>query len=181
MSCGLACFLINYTEIVNLFGKSDYLKSHTVAVILSPYPIFMLLSYIVLILAILKKKTKYISHVYLITAVINIVLNLILVPALGIEGSAIATTVSFLLLCIIIVKATSFSLKDYRIEGRKLVREILIMCLMIFVFSIVNLVGVSINVHIMVKSIVYLVVFFILILSFRIVKKQDLNDFRSIS
>lgn len=55
----------------------------------------------------LVKQTKYNFHINLLAAITNIILNVLLIPLIGIMGAAVATTISYILMLIICVYVTS--------------------------------------------------------------------------
>lgn len=44
----------------------------------------------------LTKKTKYVSYIFMVAAILNLVLNYFLIPFAGIQGAALATVITFL-------------------------------------------------------------------------------------
>ena len=91
-------YLVNYESLILLVGKADYLQTKTNALLLAPYPIFMFLAYVNQIVIILTGDTKSVPKIYAVMVAVNIALNALLIPILGYEGSAIASSASYFVL-----------------------------------------------------------------------------------
>ena len=79
----------SYTESITVFKIA--LVSHLVFPMIAVMPITLEIN----------KKTKYISYAYIIAAIINIILNWILINKLGIIGAVAATYISFIALVLL--------------------------------------------------------------------------------
>jgi len=78
----------------------------------------------------LTKNVKFLSVIWIIALIINIILNFILIPILGIEGAAISTLISyFIVMCVSIFK--SRSLLRFEIDISKLIKVFFIAILMV--------------------------------------------------
>jgi O-antigen/teichoic acid export membrane protein len=82
-------------EIVTLVSGTQYLEAANIIPWLLVYPLLSLLNYLLYQIILLRKRTVLIGITYAIGAVLNIALNLLLIPKFGITGSAIATVVSY--------------------------------------------------------------------------------------
>lgn len=78
----------------------------------------------------LTKNVKFLSFIWIIALIINIVLNFILIPILSIEGAAISTLISYLIvMCVSIFK--SRSLLKFETDISKLIKVFFISIVMV--------------------------------------------------
>ena len=78
----------------------------------------------------LTKNVNFLSYIWIIALIINIVLNFILIPILSIEGAAVSTFISYLfVMCVSIFK--SRSLLRFELDIFKLIKVLLIALLMV--------------------------------------------------
>ncbi len=84
------------------------------------------------------KKTYYILYIMLISLVINVSLNIILIPFFNMYGAAVSNFVSFFLLCLITYR---FSMKNYffKYEWGKIFSMIFAFIILVFPFYYFNL------------------------------------------
>ncbi len=95
-----ACFLSK--DVVNVFLSDSYSKSINIIIILLTAHLFSAIMGISSVLYILQsKRSKLNLQVAMLSAVINVILNFILIPKFGIYGAAIATLLSMLILNVI--------------------------------------------------------------------------------
>lgn len=104
-------------EILNLFSQN---KEYIVAYKVVPYITFSKLLFgIYMIFTVgvtLTNKTKYISFSNIIAAILNIILNFIFIPELGIIGAALASMISFIVRTIILyLYSQKFYFINYKI------------------------------------------------------------------
>lgn len=107
----ILCFYIQ--EIITLFATPEYSKACTVTPFVALGYIFFNLYYILDIGFLFEKKTYWYFIISSTAAGVNVGLNFILIPQLGILGAAIATTGAFLVLP---VMAFTVSQKYYPIQ-----------------------------------------------------------------
>jgi O-antigen/teichoic acid export membrane protein len=99
---------------------------------------------------ILEKKMKIIGQIWIISAILNLVLNFVLVPFVGIMGAAISTLLSFTLNLIFISYYTSKSIK-LNIDVKFILKSIfssIIMCFMIIEFNPIGIFNLMISIGI---------------------------------
>lgn len=103
----------------------------------------------------LEKQTKIPSYLWLISAPINVILNVIMVPILGIIGAAITTLIGYTLLAILAVYYSQKFLKydfNFKFIFKSIISS-LIMSLVIInfpvngIFSLLEVIGISILVY----------------------------------
>jgi len=97
-----AVFFIFTPEILQIFTSKNYYSASWVAGILGYNIILIGVSYIALIGSSIKKKSSPYLYAMLIATVVTIVLDIVLIPRWGKEGSAIATLVAQFLVPVIL-------------------------------------------------------------------------------
>ena len=113
-----------------LTNKEIAEKGSMTTIIVSFSHLFLGISTIFSYPFLLTKNVKFLSVIWIIALIINISLNFILIPILGIEGAAISTLISyFTVMCLSIFK--SKHLLRFEIEISKLIKVLLIAILMV--------------------------------------------------
>lgn len=122
----------------------------------------------------LKKKTLYLPLITFIAAIINVVINLSLIPAIGIMGAALATLSSYITMSMLMY---FYSQKFYKInyEFMRILKITLAVILSFILFTIIP----STNYHLIVKLLL-VVVFVILLYLFRFLKKGELSTLKQL-
>ncbi len=127
-------------QIITLISGPEYLLAAPAISILIAFPLFAALITILTNNLMLRDKTRMIGYVYTGGAVLNIILNLFLIPKLGINGAAIATISSYLFMYIVFHFATkdqfSWNFKFLRIE-RMVAASLIIGAVLFFINPIV--------------------------------------------
>jgi len=116
----LAFSLFSY-EIIEVFSSSDkYLPASSIVPFIALGLFFGMMKDNVNIGLIIKKKTKIIGSITLFTVVINLILNILMIPVWGIIGAASSTLLSQIIFFIVIYY---FAQKQYRVpyEIRKII------------------------------------------------------------
>lgn len=106
---GVMGLFVMRRAIVTLISGPDYIGAASVIPFLALFPIFGALSMVFYQTLMLNNRTKLIGLIYLVSGIINIILNIILIPIYGMVGAAVVTTISYLLVFV----ATFFFAKDY--------------------------------------------------------------------
>lgn len=105
---------ITAPTIINLLSGDNYPVDKMLLVLICIAMIFQLLYNIYAYLIDLSRKTVWYNFIFLVTSVINILLNIVLVKAVGLNGVAISLIITyfiqFILTCIIGVKSTGIKL-----------------------------------------------------------------------
>ncbi len=86
--------------LIPLLSRPEYLKAGYSFMIFAIYPIVISVMYIYQQILLLDRETKFTGSHYLISAIINILLNLILVPRIGQLGAAISSLTAYTYLMI---------------------------------------------------------------------------------
>jgi len=120
----------------------------------------------------LKKRTKFIAFIFLISSVVNLIGNILLIPRLGIVGAATTTLISYIILFAFVVH---FSFKNFEIKlDYNYIPSLLICSILTFLFiyaSIHYLTITNIFLDIFLGSIFYLFA----IWTFKIITKKEIN------
>jgi len=121
-------------QLVTLISGVSYLNSAKVIPILIFYPIISSIMYMLYQNMLLRRKTKQIAVIYVLGGVINIILNLLLIPKYNIYGAAIATIISYVFMFFVMYalcyKHIEINLKFMKIE--KMVFASLLMGVLIY-------------------------------------------------
>ena len=109
----IAIGLITFKDIIVLLLGSRYRE----AVFIFPYLVFMPIMYTISETTVIgvnfKKKTKYHINIATVSAVFNLIGNLILVPRLGARGAAISTGLAYI---VFFACRTYYSNKFYKVN-----------------------------------------------------------------
>jgi len=98
--------------ILKKLATEEFAQHHWLVILIASGYLFVGIYQIFLYLMHLKEKTIIILYTFIFVAAVNIILNILLIPIIGIEGSAIATFISYFLQAILIY---FLSLKDFKI------------------------------------------------------------------
>ncbi|MBW2975182.1 polysaccharide biosynthesis C-terminal domain-containing protein [Candidatus Woesearchaeota archaeon] len=102
-------------QIITLISGTDYLLGSTAMAILILFPFFSFLTDLYSKNLALRDKTKLIASIYICGALLNIILNYFLIIKYGINGAAISTIISYLLVFLSFHLATKKQFSwDYR-------------------------------------------------------------------
>jgi O-antigen/teichoic acid export membrane protein len=131
--------------------------------------VFLGVYQIYLYLVLLKEKTNAILIIFIFTALCHIVLNMVLIPIWGIEGSAFATNISYILQAVL---TFSLSYKYFKIKfpfwfSLKILASASIMYAFMQFFHFKQM---SLNILI---SIAACIIYFALVLLFKVIKKEE--------
>jgi O-antigen/teichoic acid export membrane protein len=125
---------------------------------------------------VLAKKTKIIATIWIIAAILNLGLNIIVVPYMGILGAAITTLIAFSL-ALILASFYSFKYLKFDIDLRFLLKSIFASVVMSLVIIKWNPLGIlNVLIVIGVCAVVYSTVLLIL----KGIKKEEIEFFRNL-
>ena len=88
--------------ILNIIATSEFVINKGIVLMILLGFFFLGLSKIYQLTIYLKEKTKYFIPIYVVAAIINLSLNFLLIPKMGIAGAAVSTLLSYFLIFIII-------------------------------------------------------------------------------
>lgn len=116
----LVGFLVLSKEIVTMISGLNYLSSLSIVPFLMVFPLFEGINIVLRRSLSLKNKTTIIAKIYLIGIIVNLILNLVLIRFYGYYGAALATSITFLILTVMLIKANSghfsFNFKYLKLE-----------------------------------------------------------------
>jgi len=91
-------------EIVTLITGPKYVDDLYLLIYLLVFPLFEYFVFLYRKIFLLIDRTKFLAKIYIGACLLNIILNFMLIPYIGIVGAALATIISYLLLSIIMIK-----------------------------------------------------------------------------
>jgi len=97
----LVGLLVMRTALITLISGPAYLESASIIPWLIVFPLFGALNILLYQTLMLHGRTRFIGLLYIIVGMLNIALNIWLVPAIGMRGAAISTTTCYLLLFLV--------------------------------------------------------------------------------
>jgi O-antigen/teichoic acid export membrane protein len=124
----------------------------------------------------LEKKTRIIGSMWMIAAIINVVLNIILVPLFGIVAAAISTLIAY---TFIFAVSTFYSLKyikvnfDWRFTFKSLIASIIMSFVIIFI-NPTNIIGMLITIA------TSIVIYLLVILLFKGFSSNEIEFFKNL-
>lgn len=175
----LLLILIFPGVIINLLFGAEYLVAEN-ALRLLTIGAFLLTTFTVSqnLLSMAGKSKIILVNIVAIT-ILNIILNMILVPIYGITGAAFSTMISFILLGLAFLIEAAYYLKIIPIR-RKMINTLFAALIALSVlFLLRSLVEINL-ISIFLISITFLLVYFLLLLLFRSFDKHDLETARTI-
>ena len=125
---------------------------------------------------ILKKKTKIMGNVWIFAAILNIVLNIVLIPYIGIIGAAAATLVSYFIAFII---TTIYSFKYFKFDFDLvfIMKSTVASVLMSACIFLINPSGIlNVLITIVIGAIIYIGLLFVL----KGIKKEEFGFFKEL-
>ncbi|MBP0725122.1 polysaccharide biosynthesis protein [Bacillus sp. RG28] len=176
----IGCFVIlaisfNSKILLTLFATAEYLKAYKIIpLILFSYFLYGKSCFYCLGMQ-LRNKTYLDGPIMISGGVLNIILNLLLIPSWGMYGAAIATLISYVFINFIYLKA---SLPMYHIRYKKspIVNIYLVSIALYIVYYLISLQGFSIWIDPLL-SIFLLVSYFLLCVLIGVIKRTDLLTF----
>ena len=114
----------------------------------------------------LKKKTKIIGYLWIVVSVINIILNILLIPLLGITGAAVSTLISFVIMSLISIylstREDNFKIILNNNDILKYIFSSIIMGISVYFLSYISKSIFGIIINILLGIIVYLFLLYII-------------------
>ncbi|MCK4731023.1 MAG: polysaccharide biosynthesis protein [Methanophagales archaeon] len=125
---------------------------------------------------VLEKKTKITGAIWIIAAILNLGLNLIFIPYIGILGAAITTLLAFAL-ALILISFYSFKYLKFDIDFRFISKSIFASIVMSLVIIQWNPVGIS---NVLIGIGICAAVYAAILLLLRGIKKEEIDFFRDL-
>lgn len=124
---------------------------------------------------ILEKNTGVLGKLWIFVSVFNVVLNIIIIPYMGILGAAIATLISYAF-AYIFTAIISKRYMDLPFEHKSTIKIIVAAMIMGFVVYLINPIGI---VNIILVSILGAAIYFALIFAFKTISKKEIDLIKS--
>lgn len=172
----LPVFIIVFTfpgALINLLFGSEYLIAESSLRILSCGVFISSLSVVSQNLLSMSKKSKLLMINVIVATAINIILNFILVPRMGISGAAIGTSASFFLLSLFIV-AESIYYEKFTPIRRKFLNILIAGLFSIFLLVLLRS---FLEINLLISFIlvfIFMIFYLLLIIIFKVLDKHDL-------
>jgi O-antigen/teichoic acid export membrane protein len=135
-------------SLLSTLTTSEFVSGYLIVSIVALATILFKCSSVSMNIVVLHKRTKLVGAIYAISASINLIMNIILVPIIGIYGAAIATLITFLI-HLIVVSVISFRSFSFDIDLGFIIKSIIssgVMGLIILKLSPVDAVGILISI-----------------------------------
>jgi O-antigen/teichoic acid export membrane protein len=173
---GLVFFLANFSQIVMVVGRPEYQNTISTAIFLGFFPVFMFLSYFAHIVSVLQGKIKQVTICYLVAAGFNVVLNIVLIGRMGINGAALSTVITYVLLFLFILRSIDVDFAAFGFGNAEGLRLLLFLSL----FALMNILGNKIEMNLFIRFMVYSAVYTGLFFAIRIADRKDIHILKSI-
>ncbi|MDD5178614.1 MAG: flippase [Candidatus Nanoarchaeia archaeon] len=175
----LFIFIFFPSQVLSILFGAEYSIGGTSLLILSIGFFIYSFSLIAYQILIIFKKTNWVMWISLITMLINFILNYVLIPKMGIDGAAIATSVSFVILALImfvcshrLVQKSPLDPKLLNIFASAVISFIIFMIIKSFIF-IENKI-----IYIAVLTLMFIIIYLILLLVTRSFDREDVRAIR---
>lgn len=131
-------FMFSLARILfKIFFSGEYIKGYIVAPYLFMAPLMQMLFQVACNQFIILKKTWPNMFILLSGAVINVVLNLVLIPRVGIEGAAIATLIGYV--CSVIICCLVLCKMKLMVISRRFLISCTVICAFIIVWRFITM------------------------------------------
>lgn len=125
---------------------------------------------------IVQNKTKIIGFVVSISAIINLGLNIIIIPIMGINGAALTTLVSFILSFLVILYYSSKA-RLFNFDISFIIKSLIASIVMSLIIIYLNPVGIFL---LLISIILGAIVYFGIILTLKGITKEEIKFFRNL-
>jgi O-antigen/teichoic acid export membrane protein len=131
-------FIAVSQNLIPVLASSKYISSYKVVPIILPGIVFFTLSYLFNAGLIIEKKTSKIIKYAMIASLINLSLNYLLIPRIGITGAAYATLFSYFFFFTLIVRG-SFTYLPFKIPYLFIIKYLIYSGIMYFIVNSIHL------------------------------------------
>ena len=167
--CVIFAFL--RSPLIQIFSRKEYLIAAPAMLILSLFPVLLILTTVLQGLLTLEKQRGILVKGWILAILLNIILNFILIPGFGINGAAIATVISYLFIFLFFLS----KIRKYHILNfSKSQFSKLGICLLLAVFPLHLLNPVSIT-ELLYSGIISGVVYLASLFALKVITKKDWN------
>ena len=134
-----SCFLLISPELVYIMGGKQYMNGIYIVPLIALGYFFVFYYGFYVNYQFYKQKTTLIPISTMSAAIINIILNILLIPKLGVIGAALTTAISYFLMLILHYLMTTYILKHRDIPDLYLIYSIIVMTsLTVILYFILN-------------------------------------------
>ena len=168
-------FILLYSkEILKIMFGSEYVLGTTALIILIFAYMIRSLAHVHASILNMIKKNKTLFKIIVISSILNIILNYLLIPTLGIEGGAIATAVA-LLVNFILLTLSAYKFEKIQPLKWKFYSKIILVGLFVYIlmFILKPLILVDNLWMLLLAALVYGFIYVILIFIFKLIVKED--------
>jgi O-antigen/teichoic acid export membrane protein len=166
--------------VINFLFGSEFIIAQTSLRILSLGGLFAGFTSILIGLITVKGDTKTILKDFIVFLVINIILNILLIPKYGINGAAIATTIAWILFTIIPFVQVKTKLHFFALR-KVIIKITLIMLLPLLILLLISKIIIPTMSNLILTGLIFLLSYFALLITTRCLDKNDLMVIKSIT
>lgn len=161
-------------QILVILTTIEFIEGSSVIPLIALSALFSGLFQIVINISILYKKTTHNFWIQVCSATLNLCLNFILIPLMGIIGAAIATLFSFIIMSIIayLVSKKYLRFKIDILFILKIIVSSILMALIVFLLKE--------QISLILQIIIGITIYFVLCYAFKIFNKQEISFFKNI-
>lgn len=164
-------------DIISLIAPPSFHSAYNVVPIISLGYVFYGFYYFFQVGILLKKKTKFLGFTVLLSALSNIILNILLIPIFGAMGAAIATSLSFLFMS---ASTYIFSQRLYQINYEfKRILKILVVATFLFILLLFLDTG-SLLANILLR-ILFVIGFYLILYIAKFFKHEEIKKIKDFS
>lgn len=160
-------------QILNLLTTAEFFKGSSVIPLVALSALFSGLFQIIINISLLYKKTTHNFWIQACSALLNLCLNFILIPLIGIIGAAIATLFSFIIMCILAYIVSKKYLR-FKIDIpfiSKIVLSSILMGLIVLVLKE--------KISVILLILIGIVTYFVFCYALKIFNKQEISFFKN--
>jgi O-antigen/teichoic acid export membrane protein len=167
-------------EIIFVLAADSYHKAYSIIPLIAVGSFFMGIYFLPSKIFFYQKKTYISSLMTVIAAIVNIVMNIILIPRLGIIGAAISTVLSYLIITTIVFY---YSQKRYKIHYQlpKIIISLVIFIILYLISIILEEKYLTNILHMMtILKILLVVAIYPIFRAFKIITTDDISEIKNI-
>ena len=166
-----AGFALLRLPLIQIISSKEYLIATKTMLFLSPFPVLLVITMLLQGVLVLEKQRRILLKGYIFASLLNVILNLVLIPHFGIDGAAIATVISYLFIFLFFL----FKIRKYHIlRLPKFQLFKLGICLLLAISPIYLLKPISIT-ELLYSGTISVIIYLLSLLILKVVTKQDWN------
>ncbi len=166
-------------SIINVFFGKEYVSGYIATQILSISVVMSSITLPASWVLITFGKTRALLYITAASAVINIILNILFIPAFGLEGAAFATLISSVLLCILSIRAAQ-KYSGVNPISKSMIKPIISAIIAVYaIYQLSDLVISRSITALIVFSIIYFTIYATIMILFRAIESEDIALLKS--